>query len=218
MHLDTLTTKLNELAARAEEIEDTWKHSNMLGGRFDDQVGYESLMTEVLSIVEHIHGRTHAHYQRITHWYSQNSLNGLQSIRGILLGVAKNIQSGFLSSLKSRVAIEISTDFLATAKELAEAGDKDPASVLACCVLEDVAKRLAAKNNIDSAKNQDFSVVINSLLAQKVIEKSTHASLMSFRPLRNAAFHAQWHEVSIEAVAMLLMFLPVFMEKHGVEP
>ena len=60
-------------------------------------------------------------------------------------------------------------------------------------------------------------MVINSLLAQKAIEKSTHATLMSFRPLRNAAFHAQWHEVSLEAVMMLLMFLPIFIEKHGVE-
>lgn len=217
MHIDTLTTKVTELALRAEEIERSWKHSNVLGGWFDDKVGYESLMTEVLSTIEHIYGRNHAHYQRIAHWYNQHSLEGLRSIRGILLGVAGNIQSGFLTSFASRVAIEISTDFLATARELADAGDKDPASVLACCVLEDVAKRLAAKNKIESAKNQEFSVVVNSLLAQKVIEKSTHATLMSFRPLRNAAFHAQWHEVSIEAVMMLLMFLPVFIEKHGVE-
>ena len=100
---------------------------------------------------------------------------------------------------------------------MAEAGDKDPASVLVCCVLEDSVKRIAAKHKIEGSKNQEFSVVVNSLLAQKIIEKSTHATLFSFRPLRNAAFHAQWHEVSIEAVRVLLMFLPAFIERHGTE-
>ncbi|WP_374666461.1 hypothetical protein [Ramlibacter sp.] len=210
---EALAAKARELASKAVSLERSWKYSNSIGGWFDDQSGVEELMTQALSFVEHVHGVRHPHYQRTLHWYNQQSLEGLRSVKGILVGMADNIQSGFLGDLEARVTIEISADFLATSQQLADAGDKDPASVLAICVLEDSVKRLAAMHGLESAKDQEFSVVINSLLAKKVIEKSTHSSLMSFKSLRNSAFHAQWHEVSLEAVRMLLMFLPVFLEK-----
>ncbi len=217
MPLDSLSAKVTAIAARAKELESTWKYSRSAGGWFEDKAAYEALMTEALSVAEHIYGRSHAHHQRIAYWYNQHSLEGLQAVRGILAGIAANIDNGFLTNLAVRVAIDISTDFLATASALVEAGDKDPAAVLCCCVLEDSVKRLAKKSGNESAKDQEFSVVVNSLLAQRVIEKSTHAALQSFRPLRNAAFHAQWHEVSLEAVKLLLVFLPTFLERHGVE-
>lgn len=169
MPLDTLAPKVIAIATRAQALEDTWTYSRSAGGWFEDKAAYEALMTEALSVVEHIYGRGHAHHQRIAYWYNQHSLEGLRAVRGILTGVAANIENGFLTNLAVKAAIEISTEFLATASVFVETGDKD----------------------------QEFSVVVNSLLVQRVIEKSTHAALQSFRPLRNAAFHAQWHEVSL---------------------
>lgn len=217
MPLDTLAPKVIAIATRAQVLEGTWKYSRSAGGWFEDKAAYEALMTEALSVVEHIYGRGHVHHQRIAYWYNQHSLEGLRAVRGILTGVAANIENGFLTNLAVKAAIEISTEFLATASVFVETGDKDPAAVLCCCVLEDSVKRLAKKSGNEAAKDQEFSVVVNSLLAQRVIEKSTHAALQSFRPLRNAAFHAQWHEVSLEAVKLLLVFLPTFLERYGVE-
>jgi len=190
MRPDTLAANLTALATRAQELEGTWKNSRTAGGWFDDKAAYEALITEALSTAEHIYGKRHAHHQRIVYWYNKHSLDDLRAVRGILEGIAANIENGFLTTLTTKVAIDISTDFLATAAAFVEAGDKDPAAVLSCCVLEDSVKRLAKKFGNEAAKDQEFSVVVNSLLAQKVIEKSTHSTLQSFRGLRNAAFHA----------------------------
>lgn len=217
MQFEVLVKKVSDLIARAETVESSWQYERTAGGWFEDKVGYEALMTEVLSVVEYIYGMSHPHYQRILNSYNQRSKNGIQSVRGILIGISGNIDSGLLIGLADKLVIEISNDFLDTARAFAEAGDKDPASVLACCVLEDSVKRLAEKHKVDGAKDQEFSVVINSLLSRRIIEKSVHSTLNSFRSLRNAAFHAQWHEVSIEAVNVLLMFLPVFIERNGVK-
>ena len=45
--------------------------------------------------------------------------------------------------------------------------------------------------------------------------ETTNQSIQSFKSLRNAALHAQWTEVSVESLKLLLVFLPVFIEKHG---
>jgi len=59
-------------------------------------------------------------------------------------------------------------------------------------------------------------VVAGSLLGKGVIEKTTNQSIQSFKSLRNAALHAQWSEVSIESLRLLLVFLPGFIEKHEI--
>jgi hypothetical protein len=212
----TLLTQIDTILERFPSVRQSWKYERTIGGWFDDKTGYESLMTEVLSFLEHIYGKGHPHLQRAAKWYSEDSLEGLKSIQGIVEGTRANIECGFVDKLESKLVIDIKTDFLATAQEFADAGDKDPAAVLAASVLEDSVKRLAARHNLDHLKNQEMSVVANGLLSAKVIEKSTHASILAFRNLRNAAFHAQWHEVSLESVKMLLMFLPAFIENHNV--
>ncbi|QLH49014.1 MAG: hypothetical protein HWD57_03895 [Candidatus Accumulibacter cognatus] len=211
-----LIARVDSILEQFTPVDQSWKYSQSLGGWFEDKTGYESLMTETLSLLEHIYGKSHPHFQRAVYWYNQHSREGLRSIQGIVQGTRANIESGFLINLEIKITIDIKTDFLATAREFADAGDKDPAAVLASCVLEDSLKRLANRHNLEKLKNQEMSVVANGLLAEKIIEKSTLSSLLGFRNLRNAAFHAQWHEVSLESVNMLLMFLPVFIEKHGV--
>ena len=88
--------------------------------------------------------------------------------------------------------------------------------MLACIVLEDSLKRLAQKNDLKDALDKEMNVTAGLLFNAGVIEKSTNQSIQNFKNLRNAALHAQWDQVSGESVALLLAFLPVFIEKHGI--
>ncbi|WP_353662524.1 hypothetical protein [Hydrogenimonas sp. SS33] len=111
---------------------------------------------------------------------------------------------------------DIKSDFLETANNLLSEGEKDPAAVLACIVLEDSLKRLAAKFDVNEAKDKELSVSACALFRAGVIEKSTNQSIQNFKNLRNASLHAQWDQVSAESVGLLLTFLPMFIEKHGI--
>jgi hypothetical protein len=133
-----------------------------------------------------------------------------------LLGTKSNLIAGLLDDLRSRVLIDIKSEFLDTANQLLQEGQKDPAAGLACIVLEDSLKRLASKADVNDAKNKELGVAAGALFRAGVIEKSTNQSIQNFKNLRNAALHAQWDQVSAESVSFLMAFLPVFIEKHRI--
>lgn len=210
-----LIKKIDDLLNRFPVVKSSW-HSSTMGGSFSDTVGYESLVTEVISLVTHIYGGGHPHTQRVINAFNQSSLYSLKQMEGILIGTKTNVDGGLLTNMKSRIILDIKSDFLDTANELMDDGAKDPAAVLACTVLEDTLKRLAVVNGIDDVQDKEMSVVSVALLKEGAIEKSTNKAILSFKDLRNATFHAQWDQVSEETVRMLLTFLPTFIEKHAI--
>ena len=206
--------KLDELLKRIHPLKATWWSSNM-GGGFKDTVAFEAIYTEAISLLASIYGTGHPHYQRIIHFYNEGHLNALEKTQGVLQGTKGNLESGLLDDLKSKVLIDIKSDFLDTATGLLQEGQKDPAAVLACIVLEDSLKRLAQKSKLKEALDKEMNITAGLLLGAGVIEKSTNQSIQNFKNLRNAALHAQWAQVSAESVGLLLAFLPMFIEKHG---
>jgi hypothetical protein len=173
----------------------------------------------MLSLVDHVYGHGHPHHQRIIHALNERSLAGLQQAKGVLDGTRRNIANGLLADVAERARIDIKTDFLETAQALAAGGEKDPAAVLSVCVLEDSLKKLAEKHGLEELRGKELSVVANGLAARNLIEKTTQNAILSFKPLRNAAFHARWGEVTPEAVSMLLAFLyPRLSRDIGYEP
>lgn len=217
--MDKLTSemikKIDHLLSKMPAVKSSWHSSNM-GGHFKDTVAYESIVTEIVTIVTHIYGGRHPHTQRIMNSVNDGSLHSLNQMEGILLGTKSNIEGGFLTKLKSQIILDIETDFLVIANELIADGAKDSAAVLACTVLEDSLKRLAQTHNIENVQGKEMSFVTAALFKKGVIEKSTNGAILSFKALRNSAFHAQWDHVSEETVKMLLVFLPSFIEKHAI--
>jgi hypothetical protein len=210
-----LVTKVDELLCRLGDVKRTWWSSTM-GGGFKDTIGLEAMYTEAISLLAAIYGRGDPHYQRIIHFYNEHHLRALEQTEGLLLGTKANLESGLLDDLRSRILVDIKSDFLETSRLLLEEGQKDPAAVLACIVLEDSLKRLAQKADLKDALDKEMNVTAGLLFNAGVIEKSTNQSIQNFKNLRNAALHAQWNQVSSESVTLLLAFLPVFIEKHGI--
>ena len=210
-----IINKIEGLLDRFPAVKESW-YSSTMGGGFKDTVGYESLVTEVISVITHIYGNGHPHTQRVIYAFNQGSLHALEQMEGILLGTKSSVEGGLLTEMRSRVILDIKSDFLETAHELIEDGAKDSAAVLACTVLEDSLKRLAIVHGIEDVQGKEMSIVTVALFKEGAIEKSTNRAILSFKDLRNAAFHAQWDHVSEETVKMLLTFLPAFIEKHGI--
>ncbi|WP_417442618.1 hypothetical protein [Idiomarina abyssalis] len=211
---EELISQIDSILSLYAAVEESWNYSSSMGGAFTDYSGYESVMTQTISVIEHIFGPRHPNYQRILHAYNEHSKRGLLQAKGILNGIQESIRGGFLSELESSIRVDIKSDFLSTAQELAEQGEKDAASVLAVSVLEDSIKQIARSNGLDDLIGKEMSTVVNGLAAKSVIERTTQRALLSFKPLRNAAFHANWDQVTIDMVNMLLSFLPSFIERY----
>jgi hypothetical protein len=212
--MKALVEKIDALLVRIGPLKLTWWSSMGEGGFKNNTAEFEAIYTEAISLLASVYGKDNLHYRRIIHFYNEGHLNALEKTEGLLVGTKSNLESGLLDDLRSQVLIDIKSDFLESARALLEAGQKDPAAVLACIVLEDSLKRLVIKSNMEAAIDKEMSVTAGLLLRARVIEKSTNQSIQNFKNLRNAALHAQWHEVSAESVGHLLSFLPMFIEKH----
>lgn len=189
--------------------------SGRAGGKFKDTVAYEALVTQAYQLIAHVHPSGHPNVQRAIYAINNSTLHGLEILEGILRGTVANLESGLISSIESRIAVEITGDFLDSARTLLNEGQKDPAAVLACIALEDTLKRLATRHGLSELRDKEMSVVAASLFAAKLLDKSALQSINSFKSLRNAALHAQWHEVSEASVAMLMAFLPPFVNRYA---
>ena len=68
--MDKVTTELllriDNLLSRFSRIKAGWNSSTYASG-FNDTVGYEALVTEVISLITHIYGNGHPHTQRVLH-------------------------------------------------------------------------------------------------------------------------------------------------------
>jgi hypothetical protein len=212
---EKLIEQIERVLGKFPAVAATWHSSSMVSG-FRDTVAYHSLRTESIAVIEYVYGSKHPQALEFRRTIRRESLHDLQSAKGMLQGAIESIRHGLLNDLRIEILLDVQTDFLNAAQSALEGGAKDVAAALASVVLEDSVKRLAAKHGLDDLINQEFSAVVAGLFSAKVITKSTKGSLLGHKDLRNSALHAQWQEVSPEAVQALLYLLPVFIEKHGV--
>lgn len=212
---DELVAQIERVLAKFPKVADSWRTDRTLAG-FTDTVAFSALRTECIALGSFIYGARHPQARMIANTISHETLHHLQSTEGILRGTIEAIRHGLLSELRTQVLLDIKADFIEAGSNALQSGALEVAAVLAAVVLEDSTKRLAEKQELSSALNQEFSVVVVELFKSGAITKGTKGVLLGFKDLRNAALHAQWKEVSPEAVRGLLQFLPMFMEQHGV--
>lgn len=211
-----LIEKIEAVLAKFPHVLASWVKGQRVSGWFEDRVARGALIIEVTNLANLIYGQGSPNAERIIHNASGGTKSHLESAEGMLRGTISSIQQGLLTDLKTQVLLDVQEDFVEASRQALENGNKDVAAALLCVVLEDSTKRLAQKHGHHDLADKEYSVVVTSLLSRDVISKSTKGSLLSFKDLRNASLHAQWHEVSADSVRSLLAFLPIFLESHGV--
>jgi len=160
-----LIEQIDNVLSKFSPIKQSW-YSSSMGGHFKNTIGYETLITECYQILDHIHSGGHPSMQRTIYAINNASLHSLEQIEGILRGTKSNIEAGLLDDLTSKILLDIKGDFLNSAKQLVDEGQKDPAAVLAAIVLEDSLKRLSLKHGLVELESKEMSVVANSLLSK----------------------------------------------------
>jgi len=207
--IQSILPKFDQVAASWTDYDGGYNH-------FADVVSKHALEMEVCALADHIYGKDHPSSDMIKSAAAGTTLQHLQSAQGLLIGTASALRNGLLEDLKTQILLDVQGDFIEAARVAIENGSKDVAAALLCVVLEDSVKRLAKKTGHEYLLSKEYGVVVVELFKVNAIAKSTKGVLLSYTDLRNASLHAQWHEVSAEAVQNLLSFLPVFIELHGI--
>lgn len=213
---DRLIALIDAMLPKFEQVAVSWTEGSQGYGRFRDTVLKHALEIEGCALADHIYGRGHPNAEMIKDALVGSTMHHLRSAQGLLIGTASAIRNGLLEDIQTRVLLDVQGDFIEAARVALNNDSKDVAAALLCVVLEDSVKRLAIKHGQTSLLGKDFSVVVVELLKADVITKASKGVLLSHTDLRNSALHAQWHEVSVDAVQNLLGFLPMFIEFHGI--
>lgn len=211
-----LIEKIELVLAKFPHVLASWRKGERITGWFEDRVARGALTIEVTNLVNLVYGQDSANATRIIGNITSSTKSHLETVEGMLRGTICSIQQGLLTDLKTQVLLDVQEDFVEASRIALSNGNKDVSAALLSVVLEDSIKRLALKHGHNDLVDKEYSVAVTSLLSRDVITKSTKGSLLSFKDLRNAALHAQWHEVSVDSVSSLLAFLPIFLESHGV--
>lgn len=196
-------------------VEHSW-HSGQMTSGFRDVVAFAALRTQCAALGNYIYGEGHATARRIAVTIAHETLHHLKDTEGILRGTIEALKQGLFVELRTQVLLDIQTDFVEAGVRALDEGATEVSAVLAAVVLEDAVKRLADKSAVPEALDKEFSIAVAALFKADKITKATKGVLLGYKDLRNAALHAQWKEVSPEAVRSLLQYLPQFMEQYGV--
>ena len=219
MKLNDLTTRIDQLIEQARGVLATRKS----GGYIDDSVDsgkLTGLKASVLSFVTMTYGKNHSHYTVFDTATDNSWLYNAEQAYEILLSIKKEIDGGWVFSVKQLISAEIFADFVEMAEHLLEQGYKDPAAVMIGSVLEENLRQLCADNGIDIELEKGDKRIpkkadrLNSDLAGiELYSKLDQKAVTMWLDLRNKAAHGKYSEYSKDQVQLMAQGVLEFLAR-----
>lgn len=127
----------------------------------------------------------------------------LEKMLGLLESMCSEANAGMLAKLEYQIFATAFDDFLDHAGSFHKSGKLKEAAVLVSAVLEDVLKRIAAKNGID-AEGMSLEPLLNKFGAAQIFTEVKVKRIKSYVGVRNAAQHANWDDLDLKDVGQAI--------------
>ncbi len=190
---------------------------------------FQAVVVKVLSLIETVLGESQQQ-REIAKRIKQRTANSrspyvLEEIKGTLNGLKDVYENGFLDDLETRVAANISADYMTQVESLFDEGipgqnDHVPAAVLCGAVLEDALRRLCARQTpqVATRKPNDDPKKLNSLIQDlqkaNVFNKLKADQLRSWAKVRNYAAHGEFSEFNRDDVELMVRGVKNFLADY----
>ena len=123
---------------------------------------------------------------------------------GVLQAASEDVEHGHLESVRELAAAEVFSDFLEQADHLLRNGYWAPATSLACAVLENGLRSLAARNGIAVKDRENLSSLNNKIGDRGLYSRLRQRQVASWNEVRNAAVHGRFDDLNEKDVADLI--------------
>lgn len=123
----------------------------------------------------------------------------LQKVQGVLRSVQTEAQNGLLAKLEYQAFATAFDDFLDHASHFHKSGKVKESAILVSTVLEDTLKRVAVKNDIDTA-GLSLEPLIDELTRVGVFTPVKAKRMKSYSGVRNSALHAEWDKLDLKDI------------------
>lgn len=164
---------------------------------------YKEWATNVLSLLQRIFGEKSIHYENFSQHYTK--FEGWESqfldSHAIFKAAREDYEGGYLFNVRTLAKAEVLADAIGQAKELLQAGYKDPACILARVSLESALKDLAQNFGVVEGKLDRMNADLCKAGAYNMAKQK---QITAWTEIGNKAAHGLWTEYTEQdAVAMV---------------
>ncbi|QXU43255.1 hypothetical protein [Pedobacter sp. D749] len=207
---DKIKARIDELILFGEEVLKTQRPSaEFIRASVNNQM-FNELRSVGLSFLQTVFNNGHPIYIEFDAKAKLSTPHDTVSAIGILKAAKREIDGGWLFSLKELLSAEIFSDFLEMAEHLLDEDYKDPAAVMIGSVLEEHLRQQAINNSIaleiqkpDKTIPKKADTLNSELASQGIYNKLDQKSITAWLDLRNKAAHGKYREYSKEQVNLM---------------
>jgi hypothetical protein len=214
-------TQLIDLANRTHATKETSSKSELFSRSCVNSELFFEFRTSSLSFILNLYGENHPYYKDFNQTVVRAGPNDTERGRGILNSIKREIDYGWLTSLKGLVSTEIFFDFLEIAENLIKENHKDSAAVIIGSVLEEQLRQLCIKHGIPkedpkSGKPKRVELLNSELAAASAYNKLEQKNVTAWLDLRNNAAHGRYTEYNQQQVEFMLQTVTEFLTRNSI--
>jgi hypothetical protein len=204
--------QIDEALALAEEALDASEQPFRFSGQYPEAVTFAASTIDRLTA-------TNSVYQVQTKRLLDRrdaDVSYVEGVLGILKGLRRDIEAGYLQTLEEELHADVFADFLDMADHLSKAKLPIPAAVVAGSALEAHLRALAEKAGVNTqARGQPKRAGrLNDDLAKKgTYRKAEQKQIVAWQDIRNSAAHGDG-EFSPEEVRLMTQGIRDFIVRH----
>jgi len=176
---------------------------------------FAELETSSQSLVLKLYGNEHPYYKGLKE--SLKYYENAKQIRGIFKAIKREIDDGFILSIRDLVSAEIFSDFIEMAEYLLKENYKDASAVIIGSVLENRLRLLTSANELeiyDQNGNPKKANMLNiDLYKADIYGKLEQKSVVAWLDLRNQAAHGHYDKYDKTQVEMMLSYVRDFISR-----
>ena len=190
---------------------------------------FQAVVVKVVNLIETVLGESQQQ-REITERIKQRTGRSrapyvLEDIIGTLQGLKDIYENGFLDDLETRVAANISADYMTQVEGLLDEGqpgqyDHVPGAVLCGAVLEDTLRRLCERQTPQvptekpNGRPKALNALIQDLQKANAFNKLKAQQLRGWAQVRNYAAHGEFSEFNREDVELMVKGVKNFLADY----
>ena len=208
MGLDPIIQRrFEELTAKAEAVSAQRQYD------FTDDMGkqyftipspaFHEWATNVQNLLGRTFGQDSIHYLKFSKRAEEfrEFVSGFEDCRAIFKAAREDYEGGYLFNVRALAKAEVLSDALSQARDLLDAGYKDPACVLARVALEVALKEISDKHGVTHGKLDKMNADLCKAGAYNMAKQK---QITAWADIGNKAAHGQWSDYnSNDARAMV---------------
>jgi len=208
---DEILQQLDSLINTGEELVNSFKHGNMSGTyTLEPEAKLRAFTTGAFAAIVRVAGDKSEFYTTIPRQGLRSRLvlgiSFISAVLGSLQALRQSVDSGYLTSLESKLRANVHDDFLTQSQQLLSASYHVAAMVLAGGVLENHLHKLAVARGISWPGNGTISKY-NNLLKDVLYSQSIWRRIQSIADVRNNAAHGKSDDVNVDDVKDAITFI-----------